>query len=217
MTDRCEPPEHLRGVDGWHYIGRESEQPSPALWEAADGWWTNIRHDYKADKMTALGYRYLSPVLLPAEADALLAERDAAVALLDLPEHNMAQRIYHLQESMKFLANIARTFGFANRNQETNPELIGRALREQSAELATLRAEVARLREVIREALHGAEARAAQISAPEDDEIALLCERVGYGAVMDAAMRLWMRKDPTGAFIIGGCAGSYRAAQEPMP
>eukprot|EP00919_Chromeraceae_sp_WS-2016_P053178 GHVR01126314.1.p1 GENE.GHVR01126314.1~~GHVR01126314.1.p1 ORF type:complete len:109 (-),score=18.73 GHVR01126314.1:300-626(-) len=49
--------------------------------------------------------------------------------------------------------------------------------------------------------------RALHISAPEDVEIEELCERVGYGAVMDAAARLWAKKDPRGAFYIGGCLG----------
>lgn len=77
---------------------------------------------------------------------ALRAERDAAVALLDVPEHASHQRIYHLQQSIKFIANIARGQGFANRKQEPNEQMIGRALSEQHAELTTLRAEVERLR-----------------------------------------------------------------------
>lgn len=58
--------------------------------------------------------------------------------------------------------------------------------------------------------LHNAEERAERINAPEDAFIQELCERIGYGAVMDSASRLWMRKDPMGAFIIGGCAGTIR-------
>lgn len=34
-----------------------------------------------------------------------------------------------------------------------------------------------------------------------------LCERYGYGAVMDSAMRQWIKKDQMGAFYIGGCLG----------
>jgi hypothetical protein len=55
-----------------------------------------------------------------------------------------------------------------------------------------------------------AETRARLIHADEDAEIEMLCKRLGYGAVMDAVMRLWLRADPVGAFIIGGCAGTYR-------
>jgi hypothetical protein len=49
--------------------------------------------------------------------------------------------------------------------------------------------------------------RSRYINAPEDVIIRELCEKIGYGAVMDAAMRLWIRKDPNGAFYIGGCVG----------
>lgn len=45
------------------------------------------------------------------------------------------------------------------------------------------------------------------MNAPEDPHVEALCERYGYGAVMDAASRLWARKDSIGAFYIGGCIG----------
>jgi len=57
------------------------------------------------------------------------------------------------------------------------------------------------------DAKNDAVARAARINAPEDRAVEALCEAHGYGAVMDAAMRLWIRKDPMGAFFIGGCLG----------
>jgi hypothetical protein len=41
--------------------------------------------------------------------------------------------------------------------------------------------------------------------APEDAEVERLCERIGYGAVMDAASRLWMKKTGGGAFVCGPC------------
>ena len=46
--------------------------------------------------------------------------------------------------------------------------------------------------------------RAVRISAPEDDHVKHLCERYGYAAVMDAAARLWARKDSMGAFYVAG-------------
>lgn len=49
--------------------------------------------------------------------------------------------------------------------------------------------------------------RRRHINAPEDPHVAVLCERYGYGAVMDAASRLWARQDSVGAFYIGGCIG----------
>lgn len=47
--------------------------------------------------------------------------------------------------------------------------------------------------------------------APEDDHVAALCRMYGYGAVMDAAARLWARKDPTGAIAIGVCRGTIES------
>ena len=46
------------------------------------------------------------------------------------------------------------------------------------------------------------------LHAPEDAEIREICERIGYGAVMDSAARLWRRKDPVGAFVTGPCIGT---------
>lgn len=49
--------------------------------------------------------------------------------------------------------------------------------------------------------------------APEDAAVEALCLRFGYGAVMDAASRLWARTDMLGAFYIGGCIG-FRTEEE---
>lgn len=49
--------------------------------------------------------------------------------------------------------------------------------------------------------------RAEVISAPEDAAVRALCEKHGYGAVMDSAARLWAQKDGRSAFFIGGCVG----------
>lgn len=75
---------------------------------------------------------------------------------------------------------------------------------------AALEAKVAGLREAVDEQT---KARAQHwlrrtMTAPEDAEVEALCERCGYGAVMDAASRLWARKPHgSGAFYIGGCIG----------
>ena len=61
--------------------------------------------------------------------------------LRHLSERVAAQRIYHLQQSIKFLAIIARGLGFANKHQEPNEQLVGRALREQAAVADALQAE----------------------------------------------------------------------------
>ena len=46
------------------------------------------------------------------------------------------------------------------------------------------------------------------ITAPEDAMVRELCERFGYGAVMDSAARQWREKDPDGAFSVGPCVGT---------
>lgn len=46
---------------------------------------------------------------------------------------------------------------------------------------------------------------------PEDEHVAAICDRYGYGAVMDAAARLWARKDPLGAITTGVCRGTIAA------
>ncbi|HRH13432.1 MAG TPA: hypothetical protein PK225_03675 [Azonexus sp.] len=79
-----------------------------------------------------------------------------------------------------------------------------------SAANAVLEAKVTALREAVDEQT---KARAQHwlrrtMTAPEDAEVEALCERCGYGAVMDAASRLWARKPHgSGAFYIGGCIG----------
>lgn len=72
-------------------------------------------------------------------------------------------------------------------------------------------AEIARLREALQ---YQVECRAdamlrRHMNAPEDPHVEVLCERYGYGAVMDAASRLWARNDSIGAFYIGGCIGLH--------
>lgn len=78
---RCEPPEELRGVDGWHWV-QHVRANTPALvqwqrhvrkpeiwgwtWLSEDGWKT-------AEEFSTYGWRYLAPVATPAEVDALRA------------------------------------------------------------------------------------------------------------------------------------------------
>jgi len=48
------------------------------------------------------------------------------------------------------------------------------------------------------------------LQAHEDVEVEALCKKHGYGAVMDAASRLWARTAAgSGAFYIGGCIGVW--------
>lgn len=52
--------------------------------------------------------------------------------------------------------------------------------------------------------------RAEVILAPEDPEVKALCERVGYGAVIDSAARQWFAKDGHEAHTVGPCAATVR-------
>lgn len=40
-------------------------------------------------------------------------------------------------------------------------------------------------------------------AAPEDGIILQLCERIGFGPVMDSVARQWRVRDPDGAFTVG--------------
>ena len=54
--------------------------------------------------------------------------------------------------------------------------------------------------------------RVHSITAPEDEAVKHLCERHGYGAVMDSAARQWAKKPHgSGAFFVGGCIGDETA------
>ena len=52
--------------------------------------------------------------------------------------------------------------------------------------------------------------RAAVIHGPQDGVVRRLCERVGYGAVIDSAARQWFLKDRDGAHTAGPCAATVR-------
>ena len=73
MTDRCEPPEHLRGVDGWHWVQAPVGNPHLARWHAAERGdveplWTSTHHVYAETPRYVVrdwGWRYLAPVAPP--------------------------------------------------------------------------------------------------------------------------------------------------------
>lgn len=85
------------------------------------------------------------------------------------------------------------------------------------AERDALRVESEKLRKALDlvdpDMMGGEGDRARAISAPEDAAVDAICKRIGYGAVMDAAARLWFRVDPVGAFVTGPCAGMVRQAR----
>ena len=99
MTDRCEPPPELRGVDGWYWVCGRSGLTMPAHWYASprDGiepLWRNLFTQQTGTPAWAAAeweWRYIAPVATPAEVDALRAERDAAISAFDLLTARVAE------------------------------------------------------------------------------------------------------------------------------
>lgn len=93
MTEeRCEPPPELRGVDGWHHVNVAGID-RPVWWTASAIIPPNADYMEFAPAWIAPGggrvgplvayhrkWRYIAPVVTPADVDALRAERDAAIA-----------------------------------------------------------------------------------------------------------------------------------------
>lgn len=86
---RCEPPESLRGVDGWHWVGELLDDggwhPSPVLWR--DGlwitpWFRPLNRLQSSTDMADMGYRYIAPIPAPAAVSALVKAAREAEALL---------------------------------------------------------------------------------------------------------------------------------------
>lgn len=91
---------------------------------------------------------------------------------------------------------------------------------EAAAEMCTMSARVAELEAKLAKALEPLEwaesqrtdaIRRAAMSVREDPEVLALCNRYGFGAVMDSASRQWVKKDKSGAFFIGGFIGDTSA------
>ena len=92
MTDaRCEPPEHLRGVDGWHWLINSAGETITAWFQASrsksfpHGTWMTA-HGYTAwepHHAAAGGWRYVAPVPSP-EAVARLVEAARRMSECDL-------------------------------------------------------------------------------------------------------------------------------------
>ena len=80
MTDRCEPPPELRGVDGWHWLDLAGfTRPAPYHWIAGHQGWEELGLKRPADYIYCDGYRYLAPVTPPATVAALVEALEAAV------------------------------------------------------------------------------------------------------------------------------------------
>lgn len=70
---RCEPPEHLRGVDGWHWVVSDGKEVA-VFWQSADCEWSYGNDDLHPEMVCQYGGVYHSPVATPAEVEAMRAE-----------------------------------------------------------------------------------------------------------------------------------------------
>ena len=82
MSNRCEPPEHLRDVDGWHWVENRNNH------RFCTGWltvrhkkggivvrrWHGKRSIWTAEVLAEWGYHYVAPVATPEEVATLRAE-----------------------------------------------------------------------------------------------------------------------------------------------
>ena len=115
MTDRCEPPEHLRGVDGWHWV-QCGDAVFPAKWhhESRPGHeplWGSLEYAVPARPQWAhskWGWRYLGPAIPSAEVAAETARlmREAApmaarMGLTITPDAEKMARIRHIPHKDK--------------------------------------------------------------------------------------------------------------------
>ena len=72
MTNRCEPPEHLRGRYQLCWLGRNDERITVHWVPGWDGGWVS---DCRTPReMGRAGWRYIAPVVTPEEVAALRAE-----------------------------------------------------------------------------------------------------------------------------------------------
>lgn len=131
MTDRCEPPPELRDVAGWHWVLSTADdstgEPEISFWFPPTqnvingrGWW---EHGEIWDC-------YIAPVSTPAEVDVLRAERDDALKLQG--------EVHRLRTGIKLLADTVRAWGWQSKAQESNGELVGRALHDLRARVSEL-------------------------------------------------------------------------------
>lgn len=101
MTDRCEPPAELRGVDGWHWVqcaigpNPESYDPELMWWDAAYWLWSETAGGV-GQPLTH--YIHVAAVLTPTEVAALRAEnarlREALAMIANHPEANVVLTDY---------------------------------------------------------------------------------------------------------------------------
>ena len=122
MADRCEPPEELRAVDGWHWLYHPRWEEWPArysapchagiwpIWQCPDSNWTTPAAHRE-------GWRYVAPLTSPAAVAALEADRDDWKRLCFVAEPEVAA----MQLEIQRLRAIVRVNGL--RHGATHAEI----------------------------------------------------------------------------------------------
>lgn len=94
-NERCEPPEALRGIDGWHWLQRLSADPELAWWfppwtakgggPVFEGRWGQIpgRIPLRATDAAAAGYRYVTLAITPEHVAALVRAARGVLLAVD--------------------------------------------------------------------------------------------------------------------------------------
>lgn len=80
MTNRCEPPEHLCGRDGWHWVRWMSGKRQPKAWDTrwgrAPAQWNWLGGSRTPEEAAVAGWECIEPVATPEEVASLRAEID---------------------------------------------------------------------------------------------------------------------------------------------
>ena len=83
MTERCEPPPELRGVDGWHWVQDRTGDPVVRRWLAGPyPAWRHLSMPSTAELAYQAGYRYVAPVTAAATVAALAEALEEARGVL---------------------------------------------------------------------------------------------------------------------------------------
>ena len=82
VVPKCEPPKHLRRVDGWHWVERDAPAAArvAALWSARFEWWGFRNATAYADVAARDGWRYIAPAAPPDMVRALVEALETALS-----------------------------------------------------------------------------------------------------------------------------------------
>ena len=80
MTEtRCEPPEHMRDRDGWHWLNLTNNPDEIWRWDEQCRAWGNATSVRASSiQMASYGYRYLAPATPPDVVARLVEALEAA-------------------------------------------------------------------------------------------------------------------------------------------